>query len=264
MRTFISILIILIARPCIAKAQDTLCVNEKATLHLQCSGNIIYCDLGSDMIKASIAPNVPSLLRIKATSPFEQITSISVMTDEKNFSTYVVKYTSKLDNYLVRQKPIPQSSASKDEQISPNNDKEDCSLIESINSRKAMLNHIFVSILKVQFNINSIYTAEDKVYITVSINNKSAISYKADATFVVADIGRNRSAAQDIVMIPNEKFGKLEAVAGGSATATYAFDKLALSENKKLLVNLYEIDGYRNAILCIDSKDIANAKAFIQ
>ena len=71
---------------------------------------------------------------------------------------------------------------------------------------------------------------------------------------------------QPLLQVKNlhKKFGKLEAVAGGSATATYAFDKLAISENKKLLVNLYEIDGYRNAILCIDSKDIANAKAFIQ
>ena len=264
MRTFISILIILIARPCIAKAQDTLFVNEKATLHLQCSGNIIYCDLGSDMIKASIAPNVPSLLRIKATSPFDQITSLSVMADDENFSTYIVKYSDELDTYLVRQMPMSQSESVDDAQVSQSSGKESCPLIETINSRKAMLNHIFVNILKVQFNINSIYTAQDKLYITVSINNRSAISYKADATFVLTDIGRNQSAAQDIIVIPNEKFGKLDAIAGGSATATYAFDKLAISEHKKLLVNLYEIDGYRNAVLCIESKDIANAKAFIQ
>ena len=159
---------------------------------------------------------------------------------------------------------MSQSESVDDAQVSQSSGKESCPLIETINSRKAMLNHIFVNILKVQFNINSIYTAQDKLYITVSINNRSAISYKADATFVLTDIGRNQSAAQDIIVIPNEKFGKLDAIAGGSATATYAFDKLAISEHKKLLVNLYEIDGYRNAVLCIESKDIANAKAFIQ
>ena len=82
------------------QAQDTLFVNDKATLHLQCSGNIIYCDLGSDIIKAAIAPNVPSLLRIKASAPFDQTTTLSVMTDRENFTTYIVKYKENISEYI--------------------------------------------------------------------------------------------------------------------------------------------------------------------
>lgn len=247
--------------PRFMQAQDTLFVNDKATLHLQCSGNIIYCDLGSDNIKAAIAPNVPSLLRIKASAPFDQTTTLSVMTDKEDFTTYIVKYKGNIDKYIVSQAKQEHSEESiLDYKLE--GDKQ--SLIAKINGSKAMLNHIFNTTLKIDFNINSIYTAQDKVYITVSINNRSSISYKADATFILADIDYNHSTAQDIVLIPDGRYGKLDAVAGTTTTATYSFNRLAVAENKRLHVNLYEIDGYRNVTLKIDSKDIANAKPFIQ
>lgn len=261
MRTILSIIALFLTYPCILRAQDTLFVNDKATLHLQCSGNIIYCDLGRDIIKAAIAPNVPSLLRIKATAPFDQSTTLSVMTDEENFTTYIVQYKSTISKYIVKQSKQKHSEESILQYKTEDNKQ---SLIARINSSKAMLNHIFNTTLKIDFNINSIYTAEDKVYVTLSINNRSSISYKADATFILADVEYNHSTAQDIVIIPDGQYGKLDAIAGSSTTATYSFNKLAIAENKRLHINLYEIDGYRNVTLKIDSQDIANAKPFIQ
>ena len=261
MRTLLFLLLSILSGPCILQAQDTLFVNDKATLHLQCSGNIIYCDLGCDIIKAAIAPNVPSLLRIKASSPFDQTTTLSVMTDRENFTTYIVKYKENISEYIVSQ---AKQNHREESFLEYKEEGGETSLIAKINASKPMLNHIFSSTLKIDFNINSIYTADDKVYITVSIINRSSISYKADATFILADIDHNHSTAQDIVIIPDGRHGSLEAVAGKATTATYSFNKLTVSENKRLQINLYEIDGYRNVTLKIDSKDIANAKPFIQ
>lgn len=233
-----------------AQSIDTLYVNEKTTLHLQCSSDIVYCDLGNKCINAAIAPGVPYLLRIKATSVFDGITNLSVLTKDDSFTTYAIKYTDNLTTYIVRQ--AEQKTAAQ------HND-----TLVQINKLRPALNHIFDRVLKVDFNINSIYTANDKIYITLSIKNRSAINYSADATYTISDIKRNRNTAQDIVLTPIEQLGKITAPALKESVTTYVFDRLAISDGKEIQVNIYETDGgYRNVTLHIDAKDIANAKIY--
>lgn len=253
----VSIIISFILLSLGAKGQDTLYVNERTTLHLQCLSDIVYCDLGSNNIIAAVAPNVPSLLRIKASTVFTDETTLSVMTEDDVFTTYIVKYTNKLKRYIVKQGG---ESSYIDDIGDANNQNEE--LIVKINNEKPVLNHIFNSTLKLDFNVNSIYIANNKVYITISVDNKSSISYKADVTFIVSDIRGNRSAAQDIILLPIERYGRIEADGGHSATATFAFDKLAISDNKQIKINFFEIEGYRNISLRIDSKDIAKSKPY--
>ncbi|MBE6246343.1 MAG: DUF4138 domain-containing protein [Bacteroidales bacterium] len=239
--------------------QDTLYVNETTTLHLQCASDIIYCDLGSNAIVAAAAPSVPSLLRIKASAPFQGETTLTVMTKDENLTTYIVRYTPHLKKYIIRQKEGQKHDVTSSDATIPSGGN---SVIVAINGSKASLNHIYDKTLRIEFNIDNIYTCHNKVYITVGIKNKSSISYSCDVTFVMADITQSRSTAQDIVLVPDERYGHLSVAPGNRTTATYAFEKLTISEGKQLQVNIYETDGYRNVSLKIDSKDIANAKKY--
>ncbi|MBQ7772462.1 MAG: DUF4138 domain-containing protein [Bacteroidales bacterium] len=250
-------LVILILISVMAKGQDTLEVNERTTLHLQCTSDIIYCDLGSNDIVAAAAPNVPALLRVKAAAPFQGETTLTVMTKDENLVTYIVRYTNRLKDYIIKQ----QQETGKSQQ---HNSIPAASVISSINAQKATLNHIYEKTLRIEFNVNNIYTYNDKVYITLGIHNKSSISYSCDVTFTLADIRSNRSTAQDIMIVPSEHTGSLTAESGQQISVTYAFDRLTIAEGKQLLVNIYESDGYRNVCLRIDSKDIANSKTYIQ
>lgn len=244
-----------------ANAQtDTLTVNHLNTLHLMCSDKIIYCDLGSNVITAAVAPGVPELLRIKATAPFEGFTNLSVLTEDKVFTTYTVRYAPHLTTYIVYQSDET-AAAPAHAAIQPEN-QSIYDTITEINRRPAVIGHLFARTAKIECNIEHIYTANDKVYITLKIANKSAINYTADATFALADIQRNRRAAQEITLRPVETAGSLNAPAMNNASMTFAFTRLSVSDTKEIIVSIYERDGYRNLTVTITGKDIANARIF--
>lgn len=227
---------------------DTISVTTDKTVHIQFNSNIVYCDLGSSLVAASIVPSVPSLLRIKAKAEFSTPTNVSIMTADHVFTTFIVKYSTSPEKYLHQIFTTPK----------PGNNKKN--ILEVLNTLRPSLSHIGTREYRLEFNVNSLYIVKDKIYITLAVKNKSNISYQAETiNFLTEDITKNRTANQRLNLEPLASLGTLSAAPRSQGIITFCLDKLTLPNDKLLRIDIFEKNGNRNVTLSLTSQDIINA-----
>lgn len=73
-------------------------INFDKTIHLVFPFNIKYFDVGSDNVLASVAEDIPFVLKIKANNEnFKEETNISVITSIGSFYSFAIKYSKDID-----------------------------------------------------------------------------------------------------------------------------------------------------------------------
>lgn len=271
-----------------AQKIDTVYVSRLYTTHLIFSTDLTYADL-SDMenIMAKIVEQSKNTFALRAKQPFQTTASVSMLESNGVFHTFILRYCEQPDRLVLdlrdkgraeeaareaaAQEAVPVSergvrrlraaegTTTQDGSRVSALRKEDAPKVREVWTYPRNLFHLTKKYLRVRFTCENIIAYSDITYITVSVENRSGVSYEADqAMFVVEDNNRDRRKVKPEPVYQEVKgsYGSLTAPPGTYARATYSFPKITLTKDQVLNIYLYEKNGQRNLMLTLSPDDV--------
>lgn len=258
MKKVLSIVSVLLCINCYCYAhKDTLRVSTSFTTHVIFPTELTYADLSNKtIVVAKIIEQNKNMLALKAKLEFDDLTSISALESNGQMHTFIVSY-----------EPYPKLLVLdlRDSDMNPNNvslsRRADAPLLSDMVESKQRLYHLGARKYDIMVLCENIVSYSDMTYITLSLENKSSVSYNiTDATFVIESKRKGkRSVVFEKTIFAKNRYGTLSTSAKDTQRIAYSFDKMTLSEDQVLKVYLYEEGGQRNLEMTIDTKDINKA-----
>lgn len=248
-----------------------LTVTYDKTTHIIFPSKIKYVDLGSEHLIAGKADEAENVLRIKAaTRNFEPETNFSVVTEDGKFYSFNVfysEYPASLNYDVLKMERIVSKEKSANvllEELSG----EYAPVIEagfkSIYKRnKKNIRHIASESFGITFLLKSIYVFEGKFFFHLEVKNRSNVSYPIDyISFKIVDRKTaKRTAIQEKEITPVRMFLPLEPIQSRSAESNvFLINQFTLSEDKMLVIELFETNGGRHQRLEVQNDDLIRAK----
>jgi hypothetical protein len=239
---------------------------------------------------AKIIEQNKNMLALKARQPFDNISSVSALESSGNMHTFIIKYQSNPAELVIdlkgKEVTVNEPAKYQSKTVQMINDAKssrsetgrgstvggssnasmwksgDTPLLRDVANMPQRLYHIYSKEYDVQALCEDISAYNDITYITLSIRNKSGISYDInDATFVIESKKKGkRTVVYDKTVFPRSRYGSLSSSPGGYSRMVYSFDKMTLSRDQVLKVYFYEQGGQRNLVITLDTKDINRAR----
>lgn len=246
-------------------------VTYDKTSHLIFPAAIRYVDLGSEYLIAGKAEDAENVLRVKASvRDFEPETNFSVITDDGRFYSFNVYYSSYPDalsyDLLTMQKSENRKSG-KDvlfEELGNNSPSLAGLLLETIYKKdKRVIKHIGAKSFGIQIILKGIYIHNGKYYFHTEIQNKTNVPFEVDMmSFKVVDKKvAKRTVVQEHPLTPLRTYKPLEVIAGKSTEHNvFLLDQFTISDDKVLLIEIFEENGGRNQTLQVENSDIIKAR----
>ena len=208
-------------------------VTYTKTSHLIFPAAIRYVDLGSEYLIAGKAEDAENVLRIKATvRDFEEETNFSVITEDGrfyNFNVFYSSYPSSLNyDLLTMQK-----------QLSRENEND------------------------VLFLLKGVYIHNGKFYFHTELRNKSNVPFQIDfVNFKIVDKKiAKRTVIQEKPMKPLRIYKPLDEIIGNTTEQNvFLLDQFTITDDKVLLIEIFEKNGGRHQVLQIENSDLVNAR----
>ena len=244
---------------------DTLKISTAYTTHVIFSTDVTYADLSNNrIVAAKIVEHNRNILAIKAKCPFDEYTSVSALEANGTMHTYIVRYEESPRELIIDERNS-EASTSKGGEMRTNvtsNRRSDAPTLSQMSSSDQRIHHIGSRAYGIIALCENIVSYSDITYITLSIRNKSGVSYDIkDATFVLESKKRNkRSVVIEKTIFPEGRHGSLNCPVGEKAKMAYSFKKITLSKDQVLKIYLYEHGGQRNLEMTIDTNDINKAE----
>ena len=244
---------------------DTLRISTAYTTHVIFSTDVTYADLSNNrIVAAKIVDHNRNILAIKAKCPFDEYTSVSALEANGTMHTYIVRYEENPRELIIDERNS-EASTSKGGEMRTNvtsNRRSDAPTLSQMSSSDQRIHHIGSRAYGIIALCENIVSYSDITYITLSIRNKSGVSYDIkDATFVLESKKRNkRSVVIEKTIFPEGRHGSLNCPVGEKAKMAYSFKKITLSKDQVLKIYLYEHGGQRNLEMTIDTNDINKAE----
>ena len=244
---------------------DTLKISTAYTTHIIFSTDITYADLSNNrIVAAKIVEHNRNILAVKAKCDFEETTSISALEANGTMHTYIVGYEDSPSTLIIDERE-DRTSIPKGAQMRTNvtsNRRSDAPTLSQMSSSLQALYHIGAREYGITAICENIVSYSDITYITLSITNKSGVSYDIkDATFVLESKKRGkRSVVIEKTIFPEGRHGSLNCQVGDKAKMAYSFKKITLSNDQVLKIYLYEHGGQRNLEMTINTNDINKAR----
>lgn len=243
---------------------DTLKISTAYTTHVIFSTDVTYADLSNNrIVAAKIVEHNRNILAIKAKCPFDEYTSVSALEANGTMHTYIVMYEENPRELIIDERNS-EASTSKGEMRTnvTSNRRSDAPTLSQMSSSDQRIHHIGSRAYGIIALCENIVSYSDITYITLSIRNKSGVSYDIkDATFVLESKKRNkRSVVIEKTIFPEGRHGSLNCPVGEKAKMAYSFKKITLSKDQVLKIYLYEHGGQRNLEMTIDTNDINKAE----
>ena len=243
---------------------DTLKISTAYTTHVIFSTDVTYADLSNNrIVAAKIVEHNRNILAIKAKCPFDEYTSVSALEANGTMHTYIVRYEENPRELIIDERNS-EASTSKGEMRTnvTSNRRSDAPTLSQMSSSDQRIHHIGSRAYGIIALCENIVSYSDITYITLSIRNKSGVSYDIkDATFVLESKKRNkRSVVIEKTIFPEGRHGSLNCPVGEKAKMAYSFKKITLSKDQVLKIYLYEHGGQRNLEMTIDTNDINKAE----
>ena len=244
---------------------DTLKISTAYTTHVIFSTDVTYADLSNNrIVAAKIVEHNRNILAIKAKCPFDEYTSVSALEANGTMHTYIVRYEESPRELIIDERNS-EASTSKGGEMRTNvtsNRRSDAPTLSQMSSSNQRIHHIGSRAYGIIALCENIVSYSDITYITLSIRNKSGVSYDIkDATFVLESKKRNkRSVVIEKTIFPEGRHGSLNCPVGEKAKMAYSFKKITLSKDQVLKIYLYEHGGQRNLEMTIDTNDINKAE----
>lgn len=246
-----------------AAQTDTLWISDAYTTHIIFSTDVTYADLSNNkIVAAKVVEQNRNILALKARCEFDEYTSVSALESNGTMHTYIVGYMESPSRLIVDTRvSSPASSGSHSGSNVTSNRKADAPTLPQMLSASQRLHHLGAQAYGITVLCENIVSYSDVTYITLSIRNRSGVSYDIkDATFVVESKKRSRrSVAIEKTVFPEGRHGSLICPAGERSKMAYSFKKMTLSKDQVLKVYFYENGGQRNLELTIDTDDINKA-----
>lgn len=235
-------------------------VTFSKTVHIIFPSAIKYVDLGSGDIIAAKAPGAENVLRVKAAvEHFTDSTNISVICDDGTFYSFYVSYSDKLEKLTIS--ILDEIYASQNGDVSIRQVEAIMQAIYKENRNN--IKYLGCKLFSIQTLVKSIYVHEGLFLIHVLIKNSSNIPFDIDfVRFKITDKKlMKRTAMQEIYLEPLASYSEVKRVlARSSVRVVYVFSKFTMADEKQFTIELYEKEGARNQVICIENQDFENAK----
>ena len=236
-------------------------VSHVKTVHVIFSSAITYVDLGSSNIIAAKAPGVENILRVKsAVENFTEATNFTVITEDGNFYSFVVRYNSKPKrlNILLRDDNILVEG---ERDVSP-------AVVDKITraiykNNANVIKYLGCKRYAMQMLVKSIFVYKGLFFVHIVIKNNSNIPFDVEYIRFTIQERRliKRTARQEIQVNTVKTFNEQRTIEENSiARAVYVLPKFTISSDKILVIQLIEKGGARNLTIQIESEDFYNAK----
>ncbi|MBL7706775.1 MAG: conjugative transposon protein TraN [Taibaiella sp.] len=246
-------------------------VTYDKTSHLIFPTAIRYVDLGSEFLIAGKAEDAENVLRVKASvKDFETETNFSVITNDGrfySFNVYYSTYPEAMSYDLVHMhKAVDKSGGSEVlfEELGNNSPSLAGLLLETIHKKdKRIIRHIGAKSFGIQYLLKGIYIHNGKYYFHTEMNNKSNVPFQVDfINFKVVDKKvAKRTVIQERIMIPLRTYKPLGEIGGKMKDQNvFLLDQFTISDDKVLLIEVFEKNGGRHQTLHVENSDLVNAR----
>lgn len=247
-------------------------VTYNKTSHLIFPAAIRYVDLGSEYLIAGKAEDAENVLRIKASvKDFDDETNFSVITEDGrfyNFNVHYSPYPESLNYDLLTMQNVTDRENGNDvlfEELGDNRPSLAGLLLETIYKRdKRIVKHIASKSYGIQFLLKGIYIHNGKFYFHTELKNKSNVPFNIDfVNFKVVDKKvAKRTVVQEKAMNPLRMYKPLTQIAGNSSDQNvFLLDQFTITDDKILVVEIFEKNGIRQQVLQVENSDLVHAKS---
>ena len=246
-------------------------VTYDKTTHLIFPTAIRYVDLGSEYLIAGKAEDAENVLRVKASvKDFETETNFSVITNDGRFYSFNVYYSAYPEalsyDLLTMQKAVDKENGNDVlfEELGNNSPSLAGLLLETIYKKdQRIVKHIGAKSFGIQFILKGIYIHNGKYYFHTELRNRTNVPFGIDfINFKVVDKKvAKRIVVQERPMIPLRTYKPLNEI-GGKAIEQNVFllDQFTISDDKVLLIEIFEKNGGRHQTLQVENSDLIKAR----
>ena len=246
-------------------------VTYDKTTHLIFPTAIRYVDLGSEYLIAGKAEDAENVLRVKASvKDFETETNFSVITNDGRFFSFNVYYSAYPEalsyDLLTMQKAVDKENGNDVlfEELGNNSPSLAGLLLETIYKKdQRIVKHIGAKSFGIQFILKGIYIHNGKYYFHTELRNRTNVPFGIDfINFKVVDKKvAKRTVVQERPMIPLRTYKPLNEI-GGKAIEQNVFllDQFTISDDKVLLIEIFEKNGGRHQTLQVENSDLIKAR----
>lgn len=266
-----------------AEGLDTIEVSFNKTVILIFENEIINDEIGSDEV---IFRREKNILKLAATEKNIDETNLFVETTD-GYYTFIIVYNDNpkvLTHKFSSLKPTFEKSVSgvpikqSPEEIKANTSKQakalnidqenqyiqDC---QGISERPNNIHSVGIEAATLKFQLGSIFIKKDKLFFKIVIKNDSYIDYDIDILRFVIRAKKKvvKQTAGNIeilkpVFVFNEDIKKIKGKSG--VVKVFVFDKFTFSDEKKLWVEIWEVNGERRIEFPITSDRILAVKKY--
>ncbi|WET69068.1 conjugative transposon protein TraN [Sphingobacterium sp.] len=243
-------------------------VTYNKTTHLIFPATIRYVDLGSDFL---VAEDVQNVLRIKAAKrDFEEETNFSVITEDGRFYNFNVHYSTSpttLNYDLLSMQKAGIRENNNDvlfEELGNNSPSLAGLLLETIYiANQKNIKHIAAKSYGIKFNLKGLFVQNGKFYFHTELSNSSNVPFQIDfINFKIVDKKvAKRTVVQEKPLTPLRIYKPLDQINGKSEERNvFLLDQFTITDDKVLLIEIFEKNGGRYQTLEVENSDLVNAK----
>lgn len=274
-----------------AQEQDTIYVSCSQTVHVRFGSDLLYVNLGDDVLVARTADRNKDFLAVKAVREFDFTTSIFCIESDGDVHSFPVRYSERPVNLMVDARGLLKRSSSgghdvmqymsgacgsedipegllpighacDDTAIGNGTMQNDCGTCPEVPADlKKQIYHIGHKEYGIMLTCDNIFYKDDVLYLVLWVVNGSAVSYVfSEPRFALESRKKvKRGLEYEKVIVPRRIYGENKVTPGCSARVVASFDKISLLKSQVLKIYFYENGGARNFILTLDMKDVNGA-----
>lgn len=254
-------------------------VSFQKTSHLIFPNKIVYVDVGSEFVIADKSEPTQNVLRIKADRKGFEETSLTIITENGMFYSFLVNYADNpeklnisIGNNIKTDEIFSETTGLKkttpENIILPETSMNESDLEQfswKINDLKRFIKSVGVSKLRMSMVLSGVYVKDNVLFLQFQITNNGEIDYRIDfMKFYLHDLDVvKRMAYQELEIKPLYEYNKniSEIPKQKTITKVIAFPLLTFPENKIMSMELYEKSGGRHLKVEIDNDTIVAAKS---
>lgn len=245
------------------------------TVHIIFPSAVRYVDLGSNWIIAGKADGAENVIRVKATTEgFPGETNFSVICEDGSFYSFNARYAHEPEMLNIEMKDFLENGDTTDFSHTRMNihfrelGNESPLLVKLImqsiyKEDRREIRHLGCKRFGVQFLLKSVHSHNGLFYFHTETRNRSNVAFRTDfIRFKIVDKKvPKRTAIQERVIDPVRSYNEVLVTEGKSDVRTvYAVPQFTISDDKLLVIELFEKDGGRHQTIRVENADLVAAK----
>jgi conjugative transposon TraN protein len=241
------------------------------TSHLIFPSAIRYVDLGGESLIAGKAEKAENVLRLKAAMrDFKEQTNVTVITEDGQYYSFNVYYSAVpcILSYdltkMERLRGINKSDTVLFEEMGNQPPSLPGQLMAVLYKKNARpVKHISSKSFGITFTLRGLYAYNGKLYFHTEIENAGTIPFITDfISFKIVDRKlAKRTVSQQLTLSPLRMYRPLLPVGAHAAERNiYLLEQLGITDDKVLVIELFEKNGTRSQRLELQAGDLVRAK----